>query len=151
MRSVLLQTTTRLAYPIIMTFALFMLFRGHNFPGGGFIGGLLASAGMLTVYIAFGMGQGDRLYGSYYRIIASVGLFCAAVAALVPMFNGLPFLTSMFWRVTIPFVGEFDASTVLLFDLGVFLVVVGTIVGAVKVLVLERRQISGAGKESDQR
>lgn len=151
MRSVLLQTTTRLAYPVIMTFALFMFFRGHNLPGGGFIGGLLASAGMLLIYIAFGMREGDRVYGSYYRTIATLGLGCAALAGTVPMFQGLPFLSSMFWQLHIPLLGDLDFSTVLLFDFGVFLVVVGTIVGSVKVLAVERRFISSRDKGSDSR
>lgn len=151
MRSVLLQTTTRLAYPVIMIFALFMFFRGHNLPGGGFIGGLLASAGMLLIYIAFGMRQADRVYGSYYRGIATLGLFCAAAAGMLPMILGLPFLTSMFWNVTVPMLGTFEISTVLLFDLGVFLVVVGTIVGTVKVLVLERRFTPDRRKGSESR
>lgn len=151
MRSVILQTTTRLAYPVIMTFALFMFFRGHNFPGGGFIGGLLASAGMLLIYIAFGMREGDRIYGQYYRTVAVIGLVCAAGAAITPMVMGMPFLTSLFWQINIPAVGMFDVSTVLLFDFGVFLVVVGTLVGSVKVLVVEHRFAKnnrGRGSES---
>lgn len=138
MRSVLLQTTTRLAYPGIVTFSLFMFFRGHNHPGGGFVGGLIASAGILLVYIAFGMREGDRIYGFNYRIVASVGLLCAAAAGLLPMFAGRPFLTSMFGSIDVPVVGTLQLSTVLLFDFGVFLVVLGTVVGIVKVLVLER-------------
>src|SRR5690606_29916925 len=117
----------RLAYPGIITFSLFMFFRGHNYPGGGFVGGLLASAGILLVYIAFGMRESDRIYGFNYRIIASVGLLCAAAAGVLPMFSGLPFLTSMFHQVELPGVGVFDVSTVLLFDFGVFLVVLGTV------------------------
>lgn len=149
MRSVLLQTTARLAYPVIIMFALFMFFRGHNFPGGGFIGGLLASAGILLIYIAFGMRLGDRTYRFNYRLTASVGLVCAALAGLLPMLSGRPFLTSMFRRVEIPLIGVLDVSTVLLFDFGVFLVVLGTIVGIVKVLVLEGRHTSRHGKEID--
>lgn len=149
MKSVILQTTTRLAYPVIMIFALFMFVRGHNLPGGGFIGGLLASAGMLLIYIAFGMREGDRVYGQYYRAVAVLGLACSASAAIVPMLMGMPFLTSLFWDVDIPALGTFSLSTVLLFDLGVFLVVVGTIVGSVKVLVVERRFLNrGKGSES---
>lgn len=138
MRSVLLQTTTRLAYPGIITFSLFMFFRGHNFPGGGFVGGLLASAGILLVYIAFGMRESDRIYGFNYRVVAFLGLLCAGTAGVLPMFSGLPFLTSMFRSIELPVIGAFDLSTVLLFDFGVFLVVLGTVVGIVKVLVLER-------------
>lgn len=133
-----------------MIFALFMFVRGHNFPGGGFIGGLLASAGMLLIYITFGMREGDRIYGQYYRAVAVLGLACAAGAGIVPMFLGMPFLSSLFWEVHVPTLGTFDLSTVLLFDLGVFLVVVGTLVGSVKVLVVERRFVNnrGQGRES---
>lgn len=149
MRSVLLQTTTRLVYPAIVTFSLFMFFRGHNYPGGGFVGGLIASAGILLVYIAFGMREGDRIYGFNYRLVASLGLLCAAAAGLLPMFAGRPFLTSMFGRVDVPGIGTLVLSTVLLFDFGVFLVVLGTVVGIVKVLVLERHHASRYSQERD--
>lgn len=149
MRSVLLQTTARLAYPVIIMFAFFMFFRGHDLPGGGFIGGLLASTGILVIYIAFGMRQGDRAYRYNYRLTAFAGLLCAATAGVLPIFFGLPFLTSISGLVEAPVVGELHLSTVLLFDFGVFLVVMGTIVGAVKVLVLERRFSLNVGVERD--
>src|SRR5690625_4921081 len=99
-----------------MVFALFMFFRGHNLPGGGFIGGLLASAGVILVYMAFGMEAGDKFVD--YRVIASAGLLCAALAGLLPMFLGFPFMTSMFGQIKLPLVGSLDVSTVLLFDFG---------------------------------
>lgn len=151
MSSVLLQTTTRLAYPIIMTFAFFMFFRGHNHPGGGFIGGLLASAGMLLVYMAFGAREGDRIYGRYYRALAMFGLACSLSAAVLPMLFGKPFLKSMFWTISLPGGVTFDLSTVLLFDFGVFWVVIGTLVGSAKVLVVERRFAAGRGRGSEAR
>lgn len=149
MSSVLLQTTTRLAYPLIMTFAFFMFFRGHNHPGGGFIGGLLASAGMLLIYMAFGAKEGDRIYGQYYRAVAMFGLACSAFAAVFPMFLGMPFLKSIFWTISLPGGATFDISTVLLFDFGVFWVVIGTLVGSAKVLVVERRFSAGRGRGSE--
>lgn len=149
MRSVLLQTITRLAYPGIITFSFFMFFRGHNHPGGGFIGGLIASAGILLTYIAFGMRTGDRIYGVHYRVVALTGLLCAITAGVLPMFMGRPFLTSMFGRVVIPGFGPIELSTVLLFDFGVFLAVLGTIVGIVKVLVMERQRIPSLARERD--
>jgi len=148
-RSVLLQTITRLAYPGIITFSLFMFFRGHNHPGGGFIGGLIASAGILLTYIAFGMWAGDRIYGVHYRTVALTGLLCAVSAGMLPMLMGKPFLTSMFGQVVLPFFGEVQLSTVLLFDFGVFLVVLGTILGIVKVLVMERKRVPNFTEESD--
>lgn len=147
MRSILLETTARLVYPLIMVFALFMFFRGHNQPGGGFIGGLLASAGIILTYMAFGLDPGDKAIN--YRLVASTGLLCAIAAGIFPMLLGFPFMTSMFGKVMIPLVGGLDVSTVLLFDFGVFLVVVGSIVGAVKVLVLEPRQALRHGKEAE--
>lgn len=137
MRSILLETTARLVFPLIMVFAVFMFYRGHNLPGGGFIGGLLAAAGIILVYVAFGMQPGDEFIN--YRHVAAAGLLCAAAAGLWPMFAGMPFLTSMFGQVRLPLIGPLEVSTVLLFDFGVFLVVVGSIVGAVKVLVFEGR------------
>lgn len=149
MRSVLLQTTTRLAYPGIITFSLFMFFRGHNQPGGGFVGGLIASAGILLMYIAFGMREADRVYRFNPRGVASLGLLCAAAAGLLPMLSGRPFLTSMFRQIDVPGIGTLQLSTVLLFDFGVFLVVLGTVVGSVRVLVLERHHAPRYTEESD--
>ena len=119
-----------------------------NFPGGGFIGGLLASAAMLLIYIAFGMRTGDRIYGQYYRTVAVLGL-PARRGRRAAHVSRHAFLSSMFWQIHVPLVGDFDVSTVLLFDFGVFLVVIGTIVGSVKVLVLERRYLNGGRKESE--
>lgn len=147
MRSILLETTARLVYPLIMVFALFMFFRGHNLPGGGFIGGLLASAGIILIYMAFGLKTGEDFLN--YRLVAGFGLLCAGAAGLIPMFVGQPFLTSMFGQLQVPLVGALDVSTVLLFDFGVFLVVIGSIVGAVQVLVLEPRQGAPRAKEGD--
>lgn len=147
MRSILLETTARLVYPLIMVFALFMFFRGHDQPGGGFIGGLLASAGIILTYMAFGFNPYVKPID--YRLVAATGLLCAMAAGIVPMFVGKPFLSSMFGQVTAPLIGTLDVSTVLLFDFGVFLVVIGSIVGAVTVLVLEPRQAIRQSKEAD--
>lgn len=122
-----------------MVFSLFLFLRGHNAPGGGFIGGLVASSAIILFYLAFGLVETDRIFRVDYITVASTGLLCAGAAGLLPMFFGHPFLTSLFWHVTLPLVGPFDLSTVLLFDLGVYLAVIGTMVGTVRTLVLERR------------
>lgn len=149
MRSIILQTTTRLASAVIIMFSLFLFLRGHNDPGGGFIGGLMGAAGILLIYISFGLRQADWVFPFNYRLMASIGLLCAGLAGIMPMFVGLPFLTSGFHQVNLPLIGPFDFSTVLLFDFGVYLVVIGTMVGSVRVLVLERFQSALPAEESN--
>lgn len=145
--SIILQTITRLASSLIIMFSLFLFLRGHDAPGGGFIGGLMASAGILLVYIAFGLERGDHVFPYNFRAIAVFGLLSASVAGVLPMFFGRPFLTSTFYRLDLPLIGPFSFSTVLLFDLGVYLVVIGTMVKSVRVMVLERALVAKLGKK----
>lgn len=150
MRSVILQTTTRLVFAIMIIFSVFLFFRGHNEPGGGFIGGLMASSAVWLIYIAFGLEEGDAMLPFNYRRITAIGLLAAGLASIIPMFTGLPFLTSQFYTPSLPIIGELELSTVLLFDFGVYLVVFGTMVEIVRVLVLEKfQEVSVHHRETD--
>jgi multicomponent K+:H+ antiporter subunit A len=115
-------------FPLIVVFAVYILMRGHDLPGGGFSAGLILSIGFLLQYLA----GGTRWAEDRIRILPlrwmGVGLLTASAAGAGAWLFGYPFLTSHFRYVEIPFIGPAPAATAMLFDLGVFTVVVGSTV-----------------------
>lgn len=125
---------TRVMMPIALMVAAYIFFRGHNLPGGGFIAGLVAAIAVIMQYMASGFSwAGARQRFPYHGIIGS-GVLIAAVTGLGAWFNDLPFLTSAFGYVTIPPLEKFELATAALFDLGVFLAVVGAVMLALESL-----------------
>jgi len=111
---------------LMVLFSIFVLLRGHNEPGGGFIGGLIAASAIAIYGIAYGVGAARRALYVDPNVLAGIGLLLAAVSGLVSVFAGKPFLTGLWF---LPVVGgvELPLSTVLAFDVGVYLVVVGSV------------------------
>ena len=125
---------TRVMMPIALMVAAYIFFRGHNLPGGGFIAGLVAAFAVIMQYMASGFSwAAARQRFPYHGIIGS-GVLIAAVTGLGAWFNDLPFLTSAFGYVTIPPLEKFELATAALFDLGVFLAVVGAVMLALESL-----------------
>ena len=116
--------------PTLALFAVFLLIVGHNVPGGGFAGGLLLAAALLMVFLAFGE-RGVRLaLPAEPETLTGVGLSLALLGGIVGwLFEGA-FLAYASAPVTLPLVGEFKLTTLLLFDLGVFILVVGLVATA---------------------
>ncbi len=124
----IMQTITRLLFPLTLMVAVFVFLRGHNLPGGGFIAGLIAAVALISQYLANGIyWTNERLTTDMHKLIA-IGLLVAVVTGLVAVGLGYPFLTSAFTYLTWPIVGRFEIASAIAFDLGVFLVVVGTTV-----------------------
>lgn len=123
--SPLLNSVARLILPPALLYSVYLLFRGHNLPGGGFIAGLMAANAIILQYVAGGR-QATRLAApSGPEILIGVGLFCAIVPGLVSMGLSYPFLTSAFTHIDIPVLGHFELASALVFDVGVYLVVTG--------------------------
>ena len=115
-------------FPVILTFAIYLLMRGHDLPGGGFAGGVTASIAILLLYMAGGTRWVEaRLDIRPLRWI-SFGLLLATGTGLAAWAAGYPFLTSYFRYLPVPLVGDIPIASALLFDIGVFAVVVGTTV-----------------------
>ncbi|MCG8587284.1 MAG: Na+/H+ antiporter subunit B [Pirellulales bacterium] len=125
MYSFILNTATRYLMPLLLLFSVFLLLRGHNEPGGGFVGGLAAAAAFTLFAIACGVEPTRRMLGFRPRTFMGVGLLCAGGSGLISMTQGLPFMTGMWSKVEIPAIGKL--GTPLLFDVGVYLVVVGMV------------------------
>ena len=103
--------------------ALFLLLRGHNEPGGGFVGGLVAASAIALYALSAGVAEARRLVRVDLRTLMAVGLALAVGAGLLAFFAGDPLLTGLWLSWPVPVVGKL--GTPLLFDVGVFLVVVG--------------------------
>jgi len=127
MNSLILRTATRLLASMILIFSVYILFRGHNEPGGGFIGGLIAASAIILYSLAFGQAAARAALRVPAITIAGTGMAFAALAGILAAFAGDPFLTGLWY---IPAWGKemhLALSTPLLFDIGVYLVVVGAL------------------------
>ena len=126
MNSLILRTATRLLLTVLLLFSVFLLLRGHDLPGGGFIGGLVAAAALALYAIAYDSDAAARLLRISPRRLLGVGLASSALAGLLAGAFGYDFLTGMWWTVEIAGT-RLKLSTPLLFDIGVYLVVIGVI------------------------
>ncbi|MCG5530562.1 Na+/H+ antiporter subunit B [Halorhodospira halochloris] len=125
--SLILSTMARVLLPLQLIFSIFMLLRGHDLPGGGFIAGLIGSAAFILYLFAFGGAATQSLLRVDPRTIAGVGLVIGTLAAVPPIFIGEPFFTALWWYPYIPLIGEVSINTPLIFDIGVYLTVIGSV------------------------
>ncbi|ASA21196.1 Na+/H+ antiporter subunit A [Paenibacillus donghaensis] len=122
---VLLQSVAQVAFVIIITFSLYLFFAGHNHPGGGFIGALMASAALVLLSIAFGTEMVEKVLPINYRKLIAVGILLAFLTGVGSFLFGVPFLSQAFGYFQLPLMGTTELTTAMLFDLGVYLAVIG--------------------------
>ena len=125
MKQLIFRTATGFLLPLLLLFSIFILLRGHYRPGGGFVGGLIASIAFVLHAFAYSLQETRKLLRINYRKFMVIGLGLALFAAILPMFQGLPLLTGLWLPDPLPVVGMVGTS--LLFDMGVYLVVVGVV------------------------
>jgi multicomponent Na+:H+ antiporter subunit B len=125
MTSLILSTAARYLLPLLVLFSLFILIRGHNEPGGGFIGGLVAAAAFALNAIAFDARSTRRTLRVDPRMLIPAGLSIALVSGIVSLLYGDPFMTGKWFTVFIPGLEQVDIGTPLVFDCGVYLLVLG--------------------------
>ena len=123
--SVILRTTGHVLLPLLMLFSVFLLLRGHNAPGGGFIGGLVAAAAVTLYVFSMDVAAARRVLGTLPQKVLAVGLAIATLSAVPSAFLGEAFFTGLWASLEIPGFGMLKLGTPLLFDLGVYLAVVG--------------------------
>ncbi|EJK79076.1 Na+/H+ antiporter subunit B [Rhizobium rhizogenes] len=138
MNTLIFRTAAPFLIALILLFSVFVLLRGHNEPGGGFIGGLIAASGFAIYGIACGVSAVRRAIVFHPLAIAGFGLLASTVAGLLSIFSGVPFMTGL-WIYPHLFGAEVPLSSVMLFDIGVYLVVVGAITSIA--LALEEREV----------
>jgi len=121
----MLKQLARPLLPLALMVSAYIFLRGHNLPGGGFIAGLVTSVALVVQYIACGMiPTQDRIRFKYHNVIG-LGLLFATIAGAGSFAFGYPFLTSTFEYLKWPVVGKFEVASALIFDLGVYLAVIG--------------------------
>jgi len=120
-----LDTLARALLPMALLISVFIFLRGHNLPGGGFIAGLITAVALILQYISHGVTWAQQRQPFSYHGIAGLGVLTAGLTGLGSWLFGYPFLTSAFDHFHLPFIGEFELATAMLFDLGVYLAVVG--------------------------
>lgn len=137
MRTLIFRTISPYLTALMVVFSIFVLLRGHNEPGGGFIGGLIAASAFAIFGISNGVAPVRRAIYFHPLAIASFGLVMSSLAGMVSVFANVPFMTGI-WGVFNFLGAKIDFSTILFFDVGVYLVVVGTITSIA--LSLEERE-----------
>lgn len=111
--------------PLALLVSAFIFLRGHNQPGGGFIAGLITAVALILLYMARGVAWAQARLDFPFQPVAVVGVAIATLTGLGSWLFGYPFLTSAFGYFSLPGIGKFELATALLFDLGVYLAVVG--------------------------
>lgn len=125
MFSVILSTASRYLFPLLILFSFFIFLRGHNEPGGGFVGGLIAASAYCLYSLGNGISKARELLGIDPANLISLGLFVALISSIFSILFAKNFFTGFWIGYSFPVVGK--VGTPLLFDLGVYLVVMGIV------------------------
>ena len=123
MKLMILSIAARYLLPLLLLLSVFSLSRGHNDPGGGFVGGLIAAAALVLYALANGVRETREVLRISPRNLIGIGLLTTVVSGLIPMFLGKPFMTGLWSWLSIPIFGKIGSP--LLFDIGVYLTVAG--------------------------
>jgi multicomponent Na+:H+ antiporter subunit B len=131
MKSYIVQLAATRLLPVTVILSLLVFYRGHNEPGGGFIGGLMASAGFIFYAMAFSVAESEKKLRISPLMLIATGLLFAFISTLPALLVGNPFFTGEWITLSIPLVGKLKLGTPLLFDLGVYFTVCGVIINIV--------------------
>lgn len=123
MGSIILYLAARYLMPLLMVFSVFLLIRGHNEIGGGFVGGLVAAAAFILYAIANNVQEARRILRVQPRVLIAAGLLVSLSSGLIGWLIGKPFMTGLWLKDPLPVIGKI--GTPLMFDAGVYLVVIG--------------------------
>ena len=125
---VILRTVVKGVVFIVLTLGVYLFFAGHNAPGGGFIGGLVLGSGIVLLYIRFDIETVHKGIPFDFKKVAALGVLLATGTAIGSLFFDVPFLTQTDKYVNLPLLGETHLTTVTIFEAGVALTVIGTLV-----------------------
>jgi multicomponent Na+:H+ antiporter subunit B len=132
MKSIILATTSRYVQPILLIYSIFMLFRGHNAPGGGFVGGLIVAAAFALYILAYGSSTLLAVMKVHPKNFIAPGLLLAVGSACIALFRGQPFMTGQWGTMALGDFGKLKVGTPVFFDIGVYLVVLGVAILIIK-------------------
>lgn len=123
MNSPLLTASTVLLMPLLLVYSVYLLIAGHNSPGGGFVGGMIAAAAFALYAVAYNVERARHALRLPPRSLIAAGLLIAVSSGCVGLFQGSQFLTGIWSDMTVPAIGKL--GTPLMFDVGVYTVVLG--------------------------
>src|SRR5690625_139964 len=106
--NVILKTTTSLIAFILLGFAVYLLFAGHDSPGGGFVGGLMTSAAIILLYMAYGIKNVNKIIPIDFKVLIPIGLLLALLTGLGSLLFNVPFLILTFFTIPLPFILHID-------------------------------------------
>ncbi len=136
-RSVVLETSVRLVFHTILVFGVYLLFAGHNQPGGGFVGGLVCGTAFVLRYVARGRDEIRSAVPIDPGLPLGLGVMLAALTGTTSLVAGEDFLRSGVYKLAVPVLGDVKLTSALAFDTGVFLVVVGMVLALLRTLGAE--------------
>ncbi len=120
----ILRTVARFAVPLTVWVSIVIFMQGHNLPGGGFIAGVMAAAAGAMYLLAFGKRKAARI--PWWKVSVA-GLLISVTTGTVPFLLGRAYMEHEIWHFHLPIIGEYELPTATFFDLGVYLIVLGTI------------------------
>ncbi len=123
MNSVILRTAARVLLPLLVIFSVILLLRGHNLPGGGFVGGLLVASAVVLYAMAEGPRKARAVMRLDLQVLIGIGLLIGLAAGLIGVALGEPFMTGLWFEFPAPGIGAIKVGTPLLFDVGVYITV----------------------------
>ena len=123
----ILRTVTKVVVFIILTFGVELFFSGHNSPGGGFIGGLVLSSALVLLFLVHDIETVQKGIPVDFKKVAALGVILAIGTGVGAVLFGAAFLTQTFGIFNLPIFGDTELATVVLFEVGVALTVVGTV------------------------
>lgn len=136
-KSFILQTSTRYLKYMLIAFSVFLFWRGHNSPGGGFVGGLMAASALILHAFAFGVEQTRKSLWCDPRTFIGMGLLFAISSGIISFFKNDPFMSGQWTEFHLPMHMELALGTPVLFDLGVYFVVMGVAINIIFALLEE--------------
>lgn len=125
--TLILHVAVRYLVPLQLLLSVFLLLRGHDEPGGGFIAGLVASGAFALYLFTFGAAVTRDLLRIDPRTLIGVGLFLGMASTFPALFAGEPLLTAQWWNIPLPGGEYFKMNTPLIFDIGVYFTVFGSV------------------------
>ncbi|MCQ6963112.1 MnhB domain-containing protein [Methanolobus chelungpuianus] len=134
MTTLIAKTITKACVPIIILFSISLLLAGHNYPGGGFIGGVMFTSAISLLYIVFGLRYMDSLYRYQWEKWFAVGLLISTLTGIGAMAFRYSFLRSTYLTVSLPLLGDIKLLSTTFFDIGVYLVVTGSLLFVFKTM-----------------
>lgn len=148
-RSLILDEADRWLFSVVLLVSLYLTFRGHNAPGGGFIGGLVAGAAFVLRYLAQRQ-EVDPIYDVIRpNVVMGLGLIVSVVTGIAPVLVGDSLLESHIWKVGLPVFGDVKIVSSTFFDLGVYLLVIGVVLSVLVALGVDQDESVPHGVETE--